>query len=58
MLKSGKTHGPNRFITETNFIKENIINSFKFNEIECNFCWVSFWLACIKNVTEMMLFVS
>jgi len=58
MLKPIKNDGLNLFIAETGIIKENIINSFRFREIECGFRLVLFWLKRVKNVTKMMLFVS
>jgi hypothetical protein len=58
MLKPVKSDDLNLFITETRFIKETIIYLFNFNEIECGFQRVLFWLTCVENVTEMMLFVS
>jgi hypothetical protein len=58
MLKLVKSDGLNLFIPETSFIKEIIIKPFNFKEIECDFRRVLFWPDCVKNVTEMMLFVS
>lgn len=58
MLKLVKSDGLNLFITETSLIKENMINSFNFKGIECDFRRVLFWHDCVKNVTKMLLFVS
>jgi hypothetical protein len=58
LLKPVKKSGPNLFTGEAAFIKETTINTFKFNRIECDYQWVSFWNRSVKNVMKMMLFVS